>query len=109
MASDALSRPNPNYPDRELAPEDRPRCNCGAATEGKWVGIHAEQCASTDGRRREIAVWIEPHERSDAVESFRDRLSPEQITEIFDADDAALIRITWSHGQSAHVTVVEEG
>lgn len=55
-------------------------------------------------------VFIEQHERFDAIEAYRDRLAPEQIDVILDADDNALIRLEFGVGTSGtKVMVIEEG
>jgi hypothetical protein len=45
------------------------------------------------GAQAVIAIWIEPHERSEATDAYRDRLSAEQIKQIEDAEDGALIQL----------------
>lgn len=57
----------------------------------------------------QTAVWIEPHERFEAVEAYRDRLSPAQIDEITEAPEGALIRLTLGTHVPTQVLVVEEG
>lgn len=55
-------------------------------------------------------IFIEPHERSEAVEAYRDRLNAEQVDEIYDAPDGAIIRIDFGVGVSGvTVQVIEEG
>ena len=55
-------------------------------------------------------VFIEPGERLDAVEAYRDRLTPEQIDLILEADDSAIIRLGLGVGGSGtQVMVIEEG
>lgn len=56
------------------------------------------------------AVFIEQHERFDAVEAYKDRLTPEQIDTILEAPDSALIQIRFGIGNPAtEVMVIEEG
>lgn len=56
------------------------------------------------------AVFIEPHERFEAVEAYKDRLTPEQIDEILEAPDGALVRLGFGVGAvGTDVMVVEEG
>lgn len=56
------------------------------------------------------SVFIEQHERFDAVQAYKDRLTPEQINTILDAPDSALIQIRFGVGSPAtEVLVVEEG
>lgn len=40
-----------------------------------------------------ITVFIEPHERWDAIDAYRDRLTQSQIDEINDAPDDARIKL----------------
>lgn len=53
------------------------------------------------------AIFIEPHERAEAIEAYRDRLSDEQVSEIEDAPDGALIRLSVARGITV-VTVIHE-
>lgn len=53
-------------------------------------------------------VWIEPHERYEAIEAYRERLSPEQISEIEDAPETALIQLRLN-GAETNLMIVEEG
>lgn len=56
------------------------------------------------------AIYIEPHERSEAIEAYRDRLNAEQINEIYDAPDSAIIRLDFGLGApGVTVQVIEEG
>lgn len=56
------------------------------------------------------AVFLEQHERFDAVETYKDRLTPEQIDTILDAPDSALIQIRFGLGSAGtEVMVIEEG
>ncbi len=56
------------------------------------------------------AVFIEQHERFDAVEAYKDRLTPEQIDAILDAPDSALIQLRFGVGAAGtDVMVIEEG
>lgn len=54
------------------------------------------------------AVFIEPHERYEAIEAYGDKLTPEQIEEIKDAPESALIRLQFGGGPT-RLTVIEEG
>ena len=55
-------------------------------------------------------VFIEQHERFEAVEAYRDRLTPEQIAEIYDAPDSAIIQLRIGVGASGtQLLVIEEG
>lgn len=40
-----------------------------------------------------ISVFIEPHERHEAIEAYHDRLTDEQIAQIFDAPDRCRIHL----------------
>jgi hypothetical protein len=55
-------------------------------------------------------VFIEPHERFEAVEAYKDRLTPEQINEMTEAPDGALIQLNFGVGiDGTRVTIIEEG
>lgn len=54
------------------------------------------------------AIYIEPHERQEALEAYRDRLTNEQVEQIEDAPDGALVQLTII-GPGVLVTVIEEG
>lgn len=53
-------------------------------------------------------VFIEQHERFEAVEAYKDRLTPEQVDEILDADESALVRLDIRNGKT-EVMIIEEG
>lgn len=53
-------------------------------------------------------VFIEPHERAEAIEAYKDRLTTDQVDEIKDAPDGALIRLSVGRGQ-LDLTIIEEG
>lgn len=55
-----------------------------------------------------IKVFIEPHERHEAIEAYRQWLTPEQGDEISEAPESALIVIERRDGKT-DVTVIEEG
>ncbi len=56
------------------------------------------------------AVYIEPHERFEAIEAYRDRLSLEQVEAIKDAPDEALIELRFGIGDSiTQLRIIEEG
>ena len=52
-----------------------------------------------------FTIFIEPHERFEALDAYRDRLTAEQIDEINDADEGARIKLEISGG-GATVTVL---
>lgn len=55
-------------------------------------------------------VFIEPHERFEAIEAYRDRLTPEQIDEVTDALEGALVQLNFGLGISGtRVIIIEEG
>lgn len=55
-------------------------------------------------------VFIEPHERFEAIEAYRDRLTPEQIDEISDAPDDAIVQLRFGIGSAGvQITIIEEG
>lgn len=55
-------------------------------------------------------VFIEPHERFEAVEAYRQRLTSEQIDEITEAPDGALIQLNFGIDvEGTRVTIIEEG
>lgn len=56
------------------------------------------------------SVFIEPHERYEAIEAYRARLTAEQIEQIKDAPDGALINLKFGVGaDGTTLTVIEEG
>lgn len=56
------------------------------------------------------AVFIEPHERFEAIEAYRDRLTPEQIDEVTDAPEGALVQLRFGIGVAGtQITIIEEG
>lgn len=56
------------------------------------------------------AVFIEPHERFEAIEAYRDRLTAEQVDEISDAPDGALVQLKFGIGMAGTtITVIDEG
>lgn len=57
-----------------------------------------------------MAVYVAPHERHEAIEAYRDRLSAEQVEQIKDAPDEALILLTFGiNAPGTSLTVIEEG
>ena len=55
-----------------------------------------------------IEIFIEPHERQDALESYRDRLTQEQIEEIKDApDDMRIKLVIETDRKRVHVVMLE--
>lgn len=56
-----------------------------------------------------IRVFIEPHERFEALDAYRDRLKPAQVSEIEDAPETALISLVIDSNEGTTVTVIEEG
>ena len=52
-----------------------------------------------------FTIYIEPHERHEALDAYRDRLTQDQIDEIADADDGARIKLEISGGETT-VTVM---
>ena len=42
-----------------------------------------------------MAVYIEPHERYEAMDVYKDRLSADQLDQIQEASDTAIVKITW--------------
>lgn len=56
------------------------------------------------------AVFIEPHERAEALEAYKDRLTPEQVEQIDDAPETAIIQLRFGiDAAGTVVTVIEEG
>ena len=55
-----------------------------------------------------ITVFIELHERFEAIEAYRDRLTKEQIDLICEAKDTALVRLEVHNGKTK-VMIIEEG
>lgn len=57
-----------------------------------------------------VAIFIEPHERYEAVEAYRDRLTPEQLEQIEEAPENARIKLTFGIGYAdTVVTIIPEG
>lgn len=56
-----------------------------------------------------FSIWIEPHERHEAVQVYRDRLTAEQVDEIEDAPESALVRLNINVGAPTEVLIVPEG
>lgn len=55
-------------------------------------------------------VFIEPHERSDAVEAYYSHLTGAQIAEIYNAPDDAIIELKFGVGSSGtQLLVIEKG
>jgi hypothetical protein len=55
-------------------------------------------------------IFIMPHERGEAIEAYRDRLTAEQIEEIEDAPETALVQLNIGVGEpGTKVIVIEEG
>ncbi len=55
-----------------------------------------------------IGVIIEPHERHEALEAYRDWLTPEQVAEIENAPEGSLIMLQ-RVDRKTNVQVIEEG
>lgn len=56
------------------------------------------------------SVFIVPHERFEAIEAYRDRLTPEQIEEIKDAPDEAIVQLNFNiNSQETQILIIEEG
>lgn len=54
------------------------------------------------------SIWIEPHERHEAIEAYRARLSDAQVTMIEEAPETALIKLRVRDGETS-LMIVEEG
>ena len=55
-------------------------------------------------------VFIEPGERGEALEAYKDWLTPEQVAEIENAPESAIIRLQRDFGGvKTKITVIEEG
>jgi hypothetical protein len=56
------------------------------------------------------SVFIEPHERFEAVEAYKDRLTPEQIEEVTEAPDGAIVQLRFGTDMAGtQITIIEEG
>ncbi len=53
-------------------------------------------------------VFIEPHERYEALEAYKDRLTEGQIDQINEAPEGAIIQLKFD-GTGTRVIVIEEG
>jgi len=57
-----------------------------------------------------MSVFIEPHERGEAIEAYADKLTPEQIAEIEEAPETALVRLSLDYSaRTAKVLIIPEG
>lgn len=57
-----------------------------------------------------FSIFIEPHERHEAVEAYRDKLTQAQIGEISDAPETAIINLRFGVGSAGtKIVVLEEG
>ena len=55
-------------------------------------------------------VFIEPHERFEAIEAYRSRLTPAQIEEVADAPEGALVQLNFGIGvDGTRLIIIEEG
>lgn len=55
-------------------------------------------------------VFIEPHERFEAVEAYRQRLTKAQIDEVRDAPEGAIVQLNFGVGiEGTRVIIIEEG
>lgn len=55
-------------------------------------------------------IFIQPHERFEAIEAYRDRLTQEQIDEIEDAPEGALVQLNFGiTAPGTKVIIIEEG
>jgi hypothetical protein len=50
-----------------------------------------------------IEVYILPHERSEAIEAYRDRLTPGEIETIENAPDDEIIVVNFCHGKRTEI------
>jgi hypothetical protein len=56
------------------------------------------------------SIFIMPHERGEALEAYRDRLTEAQVDEIDEAPETAIIKLDFGVGAPGTlVTVIEEG
>jgi hypothetical protein len=57
-----------------------------------------------------MTVFIEPHERYEAVEAYRQRLTLAQIEEVKDAPEGAIVQLNFGIGiDGTRVIIIEEG
>lgn len=54
-----------------------------------------------------MSVFIQPHERAEAMEAYRDWLTPNQIDEIMDAAETAIIMLVRG-ASGTRVQIIEE-
>ena len=55
-------------------------------------------------------VSIEPHERYEAVEAYRQRLTQAQIEEVTNAPEGAIVQLNFGVGiDGTKVVIIEEG
>ncbi len=55
-----------------------------------------------------MVIFIEPHEHSEAIEAYKDRLTKAQIDLIHEAEDTALVLLDIRNGKT-EVMIIEEG
>lgn len=56
------------------------------------------------------AIFIEPTERYEALQAYKDKLTDEQIEQIADAPDGAIVRLEFGIGEAGtRVTIIPEG
>jgi len=56
------------------------------------------------------SIFIEPHERDEAIVAYKERLTPEQVQQIKDAPESAIINLRYGIGESGiTVVILEEG
>ena len=59
-----------------------------------------------------VRVFIEPHERIEAMEAYRDWLTPAQIDTIMDAPEGSMFALSMTSLEGVRtcdLTVIEEG
>jgi hypothetical protein len=55
-------------------------------------------------------VFIEPHERYEAVEAYRQRLTQTQVEEVTNAPEGAMVQLNFGVGiDGTQVIIIEEG
>ncbi len=56
-------------------------------------------------------IFIAPHERSEAIEAYRDHLTDDQVEQINDAPETAFVKLSWGlmEGGASTLVIIEEG
>lgn len=57
-----------------------------------------------------VSVFIEPHERAEALEAYKERLSVNDVEIIDDAPEGAIVKVDFrTYPLPNRITIIEEG